>query len=456
MIQPAFFSTTPPLSSEATLASEQPQPPSTPPTVAVLGKRSLVEFLADKTPCSSRQPQKKMRLTERQKEEAELSQIIHKIESSNPAGGEGINIQPGINLLKSENQESENQALAQKVTKVALQLLASGSNRIQQSIQDQGNSINLVAHKTDTRIKDIYFIREQLGTGAFKTAYKAISLATGTYKVFSCTKIHPNQYQEYKPSIDREFQFSQKYHAHQGVLQIDAVLYAEKEFLGHISEYCDGQTLAYEIQSSSPISRDRVLTVAEQLLSTLADLHKNGDVHNDIKPANIFLSGLLGRVKLGDLGACGSEDHPCERCGTFEYRDPYFEASIIENKTHGTPLYSSWRYDIFSTGMVLFSLMHQQHPYLVYSSQKEVDAAKSAYRDLGDTQPHFALIRKITTLLLNSSDPLEQLINSMINPDNFFSRPTALEALSMVQSIRNGLTLERSDSSTTPSEDVFF
>ena len=82
----------------------------------------------------------------------------------------------------------------------------------------------------------------------------------------------------------------------------------KKKFFIILMEYCDGHTLEDLIQNhkknKTPIDRHLIYTYIRQILKGLKVLHRNGLIHSDIKPGNIFLKkvGETDQVKIGDFG----------------------------------------------------------------------------------------------------------------------------------------------------------
>jgi len=76
----------------------------------------------------------------------------------------------------------------------------------------------------------------------------------------------------------------------------------EKKYFFILMEYCDGLTLQnfINLNSNKSIERKIIFNYIKQILKGLKKLHKNGIIHRDIKPGNIFIKNE--QIKIGDFG----------------------------------------------------------------------------------------------------------------------------------------------------------
>jgi serine/threonine-protein kinase len=125
-----------------------------------------------------------------------------------------------------------------------------------------------------------------------------------------------------------------------------------------VMEWCEGRLLR-EILDEGPLSQERALRIAGEVLDGLDYIHANGVVHRDLKPENIMVDAE-DNIKLIDFGIAG--DAAAKR---LTYAN--FTAAI------GTPNYISpeqvkgrrgdGRSDIYSMGVILYEMLSGKLPF---------------------------------------------------------------------------------------------
>ncbi len=125
--------------------------------------------------------------------------------------------------------------------------------------------------------------------------------------------------------------------------------YGEEAFLA--LEYFPDGSLEERLKQG-PLDWDEAVRVLKGLGAALIYLRKLGIVHQDIKPANLFLSGH--KVKLGDFGvAFTREEKPLDRAGSPFYMAP----ELFLGKT-ATPAS-----DAYSYGVLAYELLTGRRPF---------------------------------------------------------------------------------------------
>ena len=121
---------------------------------------------------------------------------------------------------------------------------------------------------------------------------------------------------------------------------------------GLVMEYIYGRTLdKYLAENPSNKDRNRIF---EELLSAVGYLHKQGIIHNDIKPENILITHADNSLKLIDFGLADSDaEYALRTLGcTPRYASPELQAQSRETDA---------RSDIYSVGVLMRELFGKRH-----------------------------------------------------------------------------------------------
>jgi serine/threonine protein kinase len=125
-----------------------------------------------------------------------------------------------------------------------------------------------------------------------------------------------------------------------------------------VMEWCDGRLLR-QIMSEGPLSQDRAVRIAIEVLEALEYIHENGVVHRDLKPENIMVDDH-DRIKLIDFGIAG--DSAARRLtyanftatlGTADYISP----EQVKGKR------GDGRSDIYAMGIILYEMLAGKQPF---------------------------------------------------------------------------------------------
>ncbi len=137
-------------------------------------------------------------------------------------------------------------------------------------------------------ILDGYKLLEETGSGSCGTVYLAENLISGERFAL---KMFPEQ----GSLAERELQAVKLYQKieHPNLIRIHHVGQTDRQ-LFYTMDWCESPLAGRKIPP------DELLPMAKKLTGALAELHKHGLIHRDIKPDNIFFRN--GEIVLGDIG----------------------------------------------------------------------------------------------------------------------------------------------------------
>lgn len=163
-------------------------------------------------------------------------------------------------------------------------------------------------------------IEENLGEGGFGVTYKVISLEDG--RTYAMKEFFPERmavrnqndnrlapYPEDRESFERfrekflaEAQLIYDYQHHPNIINVyKRFTYNNTAY--YLMEYLDGKDLKATLQQNGgTLSWDRLKPIMAQIVSALKEVHRDGVIHCDVSPDNIFIR-RDGSAVLIDFGA---------------------------------------------------------------------------------------------------------------------------------------------------------
>jgi eukaryotic-like serine/threonine-protein kinase len=147
-----------------------------------------------------------------------------------------------------------------------------------------------------------------------------------------------------------------------------------------VMELVEGGTLRDVVRSRGPLGVPAAFAVMEPVLAGLAEAHRLGLVHRDVKPENVLIS-RDGEVKVADFGlvtaaAQAGASHAGMIMGTVAYLSPEQVATGQADQ----------RSDVYAAGVLLYELLTGAPPYTGDT------AISVAYRHVNSDVPAPSLI----------------------------------------------------------------
>jgi serine/threonine protein kinase/tetratricopeptide (TPR) repeat protein len=129
-------------------------------------------------------------------------------------------------------------------------------------------------------------------------------------------------------------------------------------------ELLEGPTLRQHLAAKGPLPEREALEIALQLCDGLQAAHEQGVVHQDLKPANVILTGEAGehRAVITDFGlarplASASESHSLTEVGVPAGTLDYMAPELLR----GSP--ATVRSDLYALGVLLFEMVTGALPH---------------------------------------------------------------------------------------------
>lgn len=167
-----------------------------------------------------------------------------------------------------------------------------------------------------------------------------------------------------------------------------------------VMEFVDGSTLGHVLQQGA-LSEARVVALASTLSGILAEVHRLGIVHQDIKPENILID-KSGAAKLIDFGLATevrqNQEASDSVVGTFLYSAPE-QTGMIKRAVDG-------RADLYAVGAVLYECLTGQPPFVARDVGELIRMhAVVQARDVCEVQPAVSRALGLIIAKLLAKDP---------------------------------------------------
>ncbi len=139
---------------------------------------------------------------------------------------------------------------------------------------------------------------------------------------------------------------------HRGVVRVTDDDVSEDGAAFLVMELLEGETLKeYIARQGGTLTDEEIAPMMCQLLEVLAAAHKNGIVHRDIKPDNLFLESATGAVKVLDFGIARMEgEHTATRTGRMIGTPGY----MSPEQARGQTKLIDGQSDLWAVGAVFF------------------------------------------------------------------------------------------------------
>ncbi|XP_058175018.1 mitogen-activated protein kinase kinase kinase 4 [Anopheles ziemanni] len=226
--------------------------------------------------------------------------------------------------------------------------------------------------KTFNRARSVNFSWHRgikIGQGRFGKVYTAVNNSTGELLAMKEIAIQPGETAAIRKVAEELKIFEGISHRH--LVKYYGVEVHREELIIFM-ELCPEGTLESLVELNGGLPEAQTRRYTHQLLSAVAELHRNGVVHRDIKTANIFLHKDGNCLKLGDFGsAVKIQKHTTMAgelrgyVGTQAYMAPEV-FTRTNSEGHGRAA------DIWSVGCVVLEMCSGRRPWHQFDSNFQI------------------------------------------------------------------------------------
>jgi serine/threonine-protein kinase len=212
-----------------------------------------------------------------------------------------------------------------------------------------------------------YHVLSILGEGGMGVVYKVRHLILQNKSTFALKILHPTlcSQSDFRARFLREVEIAMEL-THENIVQIRDFGLTEQGLLFYTMDFFAGESLKAVLARSGPLPAQRVLRILGKVLLALAEAHRVGVVHRDLKPDNILIEpGANGvdEVRILDFGIAKIVSGDGEKD----------EGSLTRGSVIGTPRYMSpeqasgesidGRSDLYSLGCIVFEMLTGKAPF---------------------------------------------------------------------------------------------
>lgn len=202
-----------------------------------------------------------------------------------------------------------------------------------------------------------YEIISEVGSGGMAIVYKAKCRLLNR---FVALKILKDQYREDKEFVARFIRESQAAASLSNPNIVSVFDVGNDGDINYIvMELVEGITLKDYIEKNGMLNWRLALKFSMQICSALADAHRNGIIHRDIKPHNVIVTPA-GNCKVADFGIACSTSNINETkkvdegiLGSVHYISPEHAKGVIPDE----------RSDIYSLGITMYEMLTGRLPF---------------------------------------------------------------------------------------------
>jgi serine/threonine protein kinase/Flp pilus assembly protein TadD len=201
-----------------------------------------------------------------------------------------------------------------------------------------------------------YEVIEELGKGGMGKVYKVFDKKIKEKVALKLLKPEIAADEETIERFSNELRYARKI-AHRNVCRMYDL--GEEKGTHYITmEYVPGEDLKSSIIRMGPLSAGKAISIAKQVCEGLAEAHRQGVVHRDLKPQNIMID-KEGNAKIMDFGIARSlKAKRLTGTGVMIGTPEYMSPEQVDGKE------ADQRADIYALGVIIYEMLTGHVPFV--------------------------------------------------------------------------------------------
>jgi serine/threonine-protein kinase len=266
-----------------------------------------------------------------------------------------------------------------------------------------------------------YQVIEELGRGGMGHVYRVLDKKLGEEVALKVIKPEVASDEKTIQRFRNELKTARKI-GHPNVTRMYDL--GEDEGTHYITmEYVRGEDLKSFIRRSGRLTVDKAITIAGQVCEGLAEAHRQGVVHRDLKPQNVMID-RDGNARIMDFGIARLlTGKGITGAGTFIGTPEYMSPEQVEGRD------IDQRSDIYSLGIVLYEMLTGRRPF------EGATALDVAVKQKSETPPDPKQFNP------QISDELDRVILRCLGKKRESRYQSALELISDLKAVKKGLAM---------------
>jgi TolB-like protein/tRNA A-37 threonylcarbamoyl transferase component Bud32 len=196
---------------------------------------------------------------------------------------------------------------------------------------------------------------EEIGTGGMGTVYRVLDRKVGEEMALKVLKPEVAATPAIVERFKNELRLARRI-SHKNVCRLYE-LHEEARIHFITMEFVRGEDLMTRIRRDGPLSARNALDLAGQIAEGLAEAHRLGVIHRDLKPQNIMIDDQ-GKVRIMDFGIARQLSGPDLTAADMIVGTPHY---MSPEQAAGETLDA--RTDIYSVGAILFEMVTGRPPF---------------------------------------------------------------------------------------------